>query len=228
MPKIKITIPCWPSADYAIQKCCRESIDALMKADTGEYEIHISPEVHCYLSGARNNSVTKEHLIHQKITAFDYYLFCDADTGFTFDNIVALIDENKPIIGGAYPYRKGKIDREGCYCAGDFYHDKPGFIGSFVETKETGVVKVDWLGGGFVLVRADAFEKIEYPWFHCGLLVDQDCAYEYSEDIGFALACRKAGVPIYLHCGFLPKLKHEQDIKNNPQKIGGGDYGTSN
>lgn len=218
MPKIKIIIPCWPSEDYAIQKCCRESLDALMKMNTGDYEVRVVPQVTCYLSASRNNGVSKEHLIHQKITANDYYLFCDADMGFTFDNIVALIDENKPVIGGAYPYREGRHERVGCYCAGGFFPDRPGFINSFVETRQTGVIQVDWIGGGFVLVRSDAFEQIEYPWFHNGVFVDQDCAYEYSEDIGFALNCKKAGIPIYLHCSFLPKLVHEQDIKKQEVK----------
>jgi glycosyltransferase involved in cell wall biosynthesis len=214
MPKIKIIIPCWPSEDYAIQKCCRESIEELMKADTSDYEIIVAPKVSCYLSAARNNGVTNEksNLIHQKITECDYYLFCDADTGFTFDNIMALIDENKPVIGGAYPYRKGRHNRQGCYCAGSFYPDRPGFINAFVKTEQTGVIEVDWIGGGFILARADALEKIEYPWFHSGVFVDTDCAYEYSEDIGFSVNCKKAGIPIYLHCGFLPKLIHEQDI----------------
>jgi hypothetical protein len=90
--------------------------------------------------------------------------------------------------------------------------NKPGFIYSYVDATQTGVIKVDWVGGGFVLVRADTFSKIEYPWFHCAVLEDGDYASEMGEDIGFCLKCHKAGIPIYMHCSFLPKLKHEQDI----------------
>jgi hypothetical protein len=227
--RLKIVVPCWPSVDYAAQKCFRKSIEdlteiafdnilALVKdnkpitASIDNYDIQIVFKVTCYLSASRNNGVTDIYLKKQTVTDCDFVLFCDADTGFVFDNIVAMVEENKPVIGGAYRYRKERAIHIGTYCAGDFMPNKPGFIYSYIDARETGIIKCDWVGGGFVLVRADTFNKIEYPWFHCAVLEDGDYASEMGEDIGFCLKCHKAGVPIYLHCGFLPKLIHEQDL----------------
>ena len=229
MTRIKIVIPCWPSVEYATQKCCRKSLEDLtgisfekildlvknkspIIATIGEYEIKIVFQITCYSSASRNNGVTDVYLKKQKVTDCDFVLFCDADTGFCFDNIIAMIDENKLVIGGAYRYRKERAIHIGTYCAGDFMPNKPGFIYSYIDANETGVQKVDWVGGGFVLVRADTFEKIDYPWFHCAVLEDGEYASEMGEDIGFCVKCHKAGIPIYLHCSFLPKLIHEQDI----------------
>lgn len=231
MTRIKIIIPCWPSVGYAVQSCCRKSIEELtglpfdktlddtrnnepIIVNIGGYEIKIIFSIMCYLSAARNNGVTGVYLKRQKVTDCDFVLFCDADTGFTFDNIIAMIDEDKPVIGGAYRYRKERAIHIGTYCAGDFMPNKPGFIHSYIDANETGVVKVDWVGGGFVLVKSDVFEKIEYPWFHCSVLEDGDYASEMGEDIGFCVKCYNAKIPIFLHCGFLPKLIHEQDAKN--------------
>ena len=212
MIKIKLIIPCFGSLEYASQKCFKESLDRLKEADTGDYNIQIIPKIDPYISMARNTGVSNSILKHQTITDCDYCLFIDADTGFTFGNIVSLIAANKSVIGGAVPYRKGHLN-EAFYCAGNFYDGLPGFICSLVNRKQTGIVKVDWTGGNFVLVRADVFSKIEYPWFHFGVLDNGDSALEYGEDIGFCIKCYKANIPIYLHCDLEPKLIHEKDIK---------------
>ena len=213
MPIIKLIVPCFCSLEYASQKCFRESLANLEKTDKGDYDIRVIPKIDPYISMARNNGVSDSPLKHQTITDCDYCLFIDADTGFTFGNIVSLIAENKPVIGGAVPYRKECDGLTRYYCGGNFIDDHPGFIGSFVDQKQTGIVKVDWAGGNFLLVRADVFSKIEYPWFNFGVLDNGDCAHEYGEDIGFCMKCYHAGIPIYLHCDLSPKLIHEKDRK---------------
>ena len=211
MTKIKLIVPCFSSLEYASQKCFRESLDNLEKTVTADYNIQVIPKTDPYISIARNTGVSESSLKHQIITDCDYCLFIDADTGFTFGNIVSLVNENKSVIGGAVPYRKECKTLSKYYCGGNFIPGYPGFMCSFVDQQQTGVVKVDWAGGNFLLVRADVFSKIEYPWFCHGVLDNGDSAHEYGEDIGFCMKCLDAGIPIYLHCDLTPKLIHEKD-----------------
>lgn len=208
--KLRIIIPCWPSFERAAQSCLRQSLNGL-KSD--RVDITVVSSKHCFLSTARNSGIDNAESTKKRRDTFDsdYYLFVDADTGFTIDNIHALLDVNVPVIGGAYKYRTG--ENEGKIVGGYWKKELPGINESCVDSTETGLVKVDWCGAGFLLVQVDVFEQIEYPWFYCGVIEHGDEAIEHGEDIGFSLKCRKAGVPIVLHCGLKPELIHKQDTE---------------
>jgi hypothetical protein len=216
--KIKLIIPCWPSFEYAAQKCLRKSLEDLGQVDVGNYAIQIIKMTNPYISMARNEGISESKQKKQVISDCDYCLFVDSDQGFVFDNIKALVDADKLIVGGAIPYRKERVDRVKYYCGGNFHLGLPGFINSYVERTQRGIVKVEWIGGGFLLVRAEVFSKIEYPWFFRGVLDNVDTAHEFSEDLGFCIRCSKANIPIYMHCDLSPKLIHEQDIKSSIER----------
>ena len=228
---VKIIIPCWPDFKSAAQPCLRESLlnfageACLIELDKGigngygfKYEgitFNIFASEYCYLSTARNlgaNSFSGLIKIHQKICDSDRIQFIDADTGFTNTDILALIDENVPVIGGGYKYRMGV--QKGKFVAG--YWDELGLIKSIVDSNETGITKVDWVGAGFLLVKSSVFEKIKYPWFHCGVIEKNDEAYELGEDIAFCRKCSNEGIQILVHCGL--NLTH-RDLKNRSDKL---------
>lgn len=63
-------------------------------------------------------------------------------------------------------------------------------IGSWGE----GIIKVDALGTGSMLIAREVFETIEPPWFYN--IYDENYWSDIhpGEDIGFALKCREAGI----------------------------------
>ena len=206
--KLKIIIPCWPSYERAAQSCLRQSLVGL---HSNRVDLTVISSKHCFLSTARNSGIDNSESTKKKRDTFDsdYYLFVDADTGFTVDNIHALLDVGVPVIGGVYKYRTG--ENAGKICAGYWKKDLPGISESCVDNTETGIVKVDWCGAGFLLVRADVFKQIDFPWFYCGVIERGDEAIEHGEDIGFCMRCKKADIPILVHCGLTPELIHRQD-----------------
>jgi hypothetical protein len=207
MITIKLIIPAWPNYERAAQSCLRESLDMLSKTDTGNFKIIIVKSVNCILATARNNALTNSCKKLQAVTDCDYCLFVDGDTGFVFNNIVQLFDLNFQVVGGGYKYREGP--NAGRFVAGYWKPELPGAIESCVDKDESGIVKVDWTGGGFLLVRADVFSLIEYPWFRDGVIDNGDEAFSSSEDMGFCMQLKQVGIPILCHCGL--NLIHKQD-----------------
>ena len=209
MIKIKLIIPVWPDFKRAAQSCLIESIKQLEQANKGKFDIPISVCTHSLLSSARNSGVDKTTSAKKQrsITDCDYCLFVDADTGFTFENIVALFDLQVPVVGGGYRYRFGETKDH--FVAGYWQKGFPGLNESCVAKNETGIITVDWSGGGFLLVRSDVFSKIEYPWFRYGVIEQGETAFEYSEDMGFCIQLKKNNIPLLCHCGL--NLIHRQD-----------------
>jgi hypothetical protein len=62
-----------------------------------------------------------------------------------------------------------------------------------------GLLKVDYIGTGSILISREVFEKIEPPWFYNIYGIDANWADEWpGEDIGFSEKCQRAGVNMYV------------------------------
>ena len=62
-----------------------------------------------------------------------------------------------------------------------------------------GLMKVDYIGTGSILIAREVFEKIEPPWFYNVYGIEANWADEWpGEDIGFSEKCQKAGVNMYV------------------------------
>lgn len=158
---------------------------------------------------ARNMLINqgKTTCIHQELDKrISHYLFVDADVSFYADNVTWLVDRNVDIISGAYKARGA----EGCYQAG-MWEGMPGNIGQYVSTASRGVVEVDWVGAGFLLVKREVLERMEYPWFRHEMVravmpskavmdTVEYHAVEVEEDIGFSLNAKAHGFRILLDC----------------------------
>lgn len=66
----------------------------------------------------------------------------------------------------------------------------------WAEIPEHGVLEVDAIGTGCVLIYRAAFNRISEPWFRQGTL---NCEM-VGEDIAFSHAAAAAGLPLYLAC----------------------------
>lgn len=101
----------------------------------------------------------------------DYFLFIDSDsvigardkngTGNIFPKpsfVDQLIARNKDAISGYYVKKADPYAQKPVWGVG-----RP--VAQWVDPDHTGIRECDWFGGGYLLVKADVFKKIEGPWF---------------------------------------------------------------
>ena len=127
---------------------------------------------------------------------YDYMLWIDSDVVFRFEDFQALLAHKVDLVGGLYlmadneRYAAVEHMNEALFQEqGEFEFLTPAKL----ESRQ-GLVPVDYCGFGFVLVRRGIFEKLEYPWFRPITIEICGCSEFTSEDVGFCLMAKKAGV----------------------------------
>lgn len=138
---------------------------------------------------SRNNIVNKAKEI--KAT---HLLFLDSDHTFPFYALRKLIDSDKRIISACYCNRLLPDRLAGC----DVKKQE-------LKTDLKGIQEVGGVGGGFLLINMDVFNKIDKPYFM--LFTDENGEqFAQGHDIYFCDKARKAGEKIYMD--FDLKLEH--------------------
>lgn len=128
-------------------------------------------------------------------TDFTHLLMLDLDHTHPTDIIQrlakwVLLDERIKIVGGLN-FRRGAPYEP---CA--FMVDDEGAVYAPAEWEE-GLVKVDYIGTGSILISREVFEEIEPPWF----FNDYSNAWKGNypgEDMGFCVKAREAGFQLWL------------------------------
>lgn len=147
--------------------------------------------------------------VQQAEEGIDYFLFVDADIGFQFRHVAALLSQKTEIASGAY--LRQREDRK--YTAGHWAY-KGGKVPGIVDMEKCltpnsikGLHVVDYSGGGFLLVRRDVFPNMPYPWFREMIIgVDGD-KFQIGEDLGFCVLAGEAQIPV--HCDTRVTLYHK-------------------
>lgn len=149
---------------------------------------------------------------------YDYMLWIDSDVIFTFEDFQALLRHKVDVAAGLYLMSDNarfaaveKMDPKVFETSGEFEFLTP----KALATRE-GLVKVDYTGFGFVLVRKGVFERMSYPWFRPHYFEAPGGASDFtSEDVGFCLDAQKAGIDVYVD----PKvvLGHEKQVVLDPR-----------
>lgn len=136
----------------------------------------------------------------------DYFLFIDSDTvvgsrkangdGDTparGDFIDQLIARNVPVISGYYVKKR------------DPYSQIPVFgrvntqTYNLYQAPKNGLLEVDWIGGGYLLVKMEVFEKIPAPWFeNRNNSLPGGRRELVGEDIYFCRKVKEYGFPIHV------------------------------
>jgi len=214
-PTVRICVPC-PNHN-TITKECLDSLEEI-KTMTSELTIDIVRIIGTAISHQRCEGVhfQTSNLVYQTDNyneEFDYYLALDADISFKPTDLRHLIALNLDIVGGAYHARESHKQR---YVAGDF---EPGYkyasTDFFLSSQCRGLIKVDWIGMGFTLIKRDVFRKIRYPWWREVVVEVIDPrdgklhAHYNGDDIGFCLNAKEAGYDIYCDCDVV--VKHHVD-----------------
>lgn len=131
---------------------------------------------------------------------YDYMLWIDSDVVFRFEDFQALLAHKVDMVGGLYLMADNAryaavehMDEALFQSQGEFEFLTPQKVAS-----RRGLVPVDYCGFGFVLVRRGVFEKLEYPWFRPLYVEIGGCSEFTSEDVGFCLMAKKAGLQMMI------------------------------
>jgi hypothetical protein len=197
--RIRVCVP-YPNHGRISDECLR-SIDELLKVDSLEVAVHKVQTTSIGLGRNSGINMGASSAVRQGGWDWDYYLSLDADIGFKAEDVLKLLSSGKDIISGAYQYRcdinkmvAGTLNKHGV-CE----------HGTYLDWAETGIRKVDWAGSGFVLIKREVFEAIDYPWYQEGVTTYTDDqgvvqACYVSDDIVFFTKAIKAGFEVYVDC----------------------------
>lgn len=131
---------------------------------------------------------------------YDYLMWIDSDILFTPEQFHKLLSHNVDIVSGIYRMGGGEAyatverwDEQYFIENGCFRFLTPGDLSVKKELTE-----VSYTGMGFMLVRKNVFEKIEYPWFSpiekkIGNMIDFT-----MEDVSFCLKAREEGFSVFI------------------------------
>lgn len=148
----------------------------------------------------------------------EWLLFVDSDMLPPPDTVPRLLSHDVDIVGGLYVSRYPPLKAEAGHLTGTLSAPedplKPTEVPEFpykeldLETEITGgLVEVDFIGAGCLLIRRHVLEAVGSPWF-----VQNDGRYNAhtsgeAEDFNFIARAKTAGFRVYcdtgLHCGHL-------------------------
>ena len=165
----------------------------------GQDKAQLVKSIGCNLYLQRNAAVSGQHMVGQSGFPFEWYLSVDGDTRFGWEHVEALMAKNALVVSAACPRRDADAKQ---LHAGHW--SIPGLIGTSLSTDSAGLARVDWCGGGMLLIHRTVFERLEHPWFDPFMvewgLNGARCQIRTSADFGFCIKCRAAGIPVYVDC----------------------------
>lgn len=118
----------------------------------------------------------------------DYVLFVDTDMSFPDNALVRLIAADKEIVGANYVRRAPPFD--------SLAKTNGGLV--------SGVIEVEGMPTGLLLVKADVFKKLPEPWFE----VNWNGNDFVGEDYSFCGLAREHGFKIWMDCDLSAQVVH--------------------
>lgn len=214
MEKIFIAVP---AGSGSLTYDCHESIirNTHYLRDKGIETTPYYHPCHIYIDMARNICVDKF-----LSSDCDNFIFIDSDVGFEDDAIFKLLQYDKDIVAGAYPYRKDSKSEFPVII--DFSNNNN------CKDEETNLVNAMVVPTGFMRIHRRVFEKIIllsedtlenvykiqkdnngiYIFFRTGILFPNDNMW-YGEDVAFCMWWKAVGGKIFIepninftHTGF--------------------------
>ncbi len=147
---------------------------------------------------------------------YDFMLWIDSDVIFTIQDLVALLQCEVDMVSGLYLMANRThyavvedLDEEAFKRDGHFVFMTPAEV-----AKKSAPFEVGYAGFGFTLVRNGVFERLEYPWFRPIFMQIGDTLEFTSEDVGFALQAKAAGIKMMAHPQVI--VGHEKQVVLRP------------
>jgi len=160
------------------------------------------------ISVARNEACE----VFMKSKEFTHIFFIDSDSVPKADIIIRLLQHDKPIVSGWYLSRAGSglpvvlkiVAKNTPKCLPCIIKKPKTFpewkaytlqeLLTAPKEKKTGLVKVDAVGAGALLISREALSHLEKPYFY----EDHLNVHSFGEDLFFGLNCKFNKVPIYI------------------------------
>lgn len=190
LPKVLVGIPC---GQMIYEEFAFSYPDALVGTD----ELFFAKIMRArgYITDEARNVIAQYALDHD----FDYVFFMDSDMQFPRGTLAkmlrhrAQLDTEEPvIIGGLYNTRSDH--RVNAYN----WVPEQGAWASHNPELNQGLVKVDGIATGCMLLDTAVFEKVKFPWFSYQYWPGPKGHNErWSEDMVFAKLAMDAGIPVY-------------------------------
>lgn len=171
-----------PTAEYARHAIFYDYLELLEKP-----EGTIGAGFHTN-SGAWNRNLIIDEAINAKCT---HILFLDDDMAFAPNTLMKLLQHDKDIVSGlylnrSYPHRPVIFDY-------DFNGDYKVHRVHSLKDNEKGLIEVEAVGFGCMLIKTTVFSSLEQPYVRLGELRKD----RRNEDTGFCHRVRKLGIPVY-------------------------------
>ena len=158
-----------------------------------KYNLGIITNGGCYGDSARDN-LAREVMGHNP----DYILWLDADQTYpanTPEILMKHVDDGKLVVGGVSPLKK-KSDNglDGKPSVWDL-----DIVSNRIRHREVslhqGLVKVEGMGLGGIMVNPEIFRTMEYPWFR--RMWNQGEKALFGADFSLYANCKKAGIDVW-------------------------------
>lgn len=183
LPKVAV---CFPSADR-VHADFTLALAGLCLYMRGLDMVVINPKS-SIVAVARNNGVERA----QKHQA-DYLLFLDSDMTFPPNTLARLLAHGKDIVGALYTKRLPPYEILGAPMPG-------------ATPDDAGLLQMQRIPTGCLLIAMSVFTKLERPYFHFG--INETTHNLLGEDYAFCDDARTAGVPIWADMNLSREIGH--------------------
>ena len=121
----------------------------------------------------------------------EWVWFIDDDMLFAPEHLMRLLSHEKPIVASLYSTRQSPFE----VLAYDHYEEGKGYtaVNLLEHPTQDGLIPILAAGSGGMLIRAEVFHGLPYPWF--------EKTEHGSEDMVFCLRAREAEHEIFLDLG---------------------------
>ncbi len=131
---------------------------------------------------------------------YDYIMWIDSDVIFSPEQFFRLLSHEKDIVSGLYLMEGGEAYP--CVETWDEEHFKKHGHFSFLTPADiegkTDLMRVNYVGMGWMLVKRGVFEKIPYPWFEPLTKSFGDFKDFCAEDVSFCHKAADEGFDIHI------------------------------
>jgi hypothetical protein len=159
----------------------------------GKYNLGIITNGGCYGDSSRDNIARKAMKYNP-----DYILWLDADQTYpanTPEILMKHIDDGKLVVGGVSPLKKKSdngLDGKPSIWDLDIVSNRVRHREIFLHQ---GLVKVEGMGLGGIMVNPEVFKTMEYPWFR--RVWNENEKVLLGADFSFYANCKKAGIDVW-------------------------------
>lgn len=131
---------------------------------------------------------------------YDYQIWIDSDMIWSGEDVLKLIESNKPIVSGCYMMANNiemplveHLDWDKLAESGTFK-----FMRREDLSSKSDLFKVSYTGFGFIAVKRGVMESMDYPWFH-PRYVDYGNFHDFTaEDVAFCWRAQELGHEIWV------------------------------